>query len=267
MNVQMAPDRDRSQATMEILGVRVRNTSREDAIALIANAIERKKYTKVAFLNAHSANVAAADAEFAAILADFLVLPDGIGVDIAASQLYGRPFLENLNGTDFVPALLKAFLKPVTVGIVGAVRENGEKAATGLSAVLPQHRFVYVNDGYLSPEEEPIVLERIRKLRPDILLVAMGVPRQEKWIERNLGADYCTVPIAVGALLDFLSGAVRRAPPWIRRMRMEWLYRLAIEPARLWRRYILGNPLFLMRVARQKFRLRRRDMLNHDKDC
>ena len=80
----------------------------------------------------------------------------------------------------------------------------------------------------------------------------MGVPRQEFWIAKNITPRHCTMPIAVGALLDFLSGAVPRAPAWMRRLRLEWVFRLIIEPGRLWRRYILGNPVFLARVVRQK---------------
>ena len=100
--------------------------------------------------------------------------------------------------------------------------------------------------------EEPLILERIEALRPDILLVAMGVPRQEFWIAKNITPRHCTLPMAVGALLDFLSGTVPRAPAWMRRLRLEWVFRLIIEPGRLWRRYILGNPVFLARVVRQK---------------
>ena len=90
-------------------------------------------------------------------------------------------------------------------------------------------------------------------LRPEILLVAMGVPRQELWIERHITAEHCTLPIAVGALFDFMSGAVPRAPSLMRQLRMEWVFRLMIEPMRLWRRYVLGNPIFLVRVLREKF--------------
>ena len=85
-----------------------------------------------------------------------------------------------------------------------------------------------------------------------MLLVAMGVPRQELWIARHIDERHCTLPIAVGALLDFLSGAVPRAPLWMRRLRLEWLFRLVVEPGRLWRRYVVGNPLFLVRVVRQR---------------
>ena len=80
----------------------------------------------------------------------------------------------------------------------------------------------------------------------------MGVPRQELWIARHIDARHCTLPIAVGALLDFLSGTVPRAPLWMRQLRLEWLFRLWVEPGRLWRRYVVGNPLFLLRVIRQK---------------
>lgn len=118
-----------------------------------------------------------------------------------------------------------------------------------------QHRFVVIHDGYFPPSQEQEIVDRIAALRPDVLLVAMGVPRQELWIERHIDARHCTLPIAVGALLDFLSGAVPRAPLWMRRLRLEWLFRLAVEPGRLWRRYVVGNPLFLLRVVRQKFSL------------
>jgi exopolysaccharide biosynthesis WecB/TagA/CpsF family protein len=141
---------------------------------------------------------------------------------------------------------------PLRVGLLGARRSNAEAAAAALSALAPQHSFTVVHDGYFRGEEEPEILEKLAAIRPDLLLVAMGVPRQEFWIDRNITARHCTLPVAVGALLDFLSGAVPRAPLWVRRLRLEWLFRLVIEPGRLWRRYVLGNPLFLSRVLRQK---------------
>ncbi|MDN2565835.1 WecB/TagA/CpsF family glycosyltransferase [Aquibium sp. A9E412] len=232
----------------EILGSEVAALAWDDGIALLRRRLAERRFTKVSFLNAHNANIACADAAFREALADFLVLPDGIGVDIAARLLYGRPFPANLNGTDLVPALLRAETRPLRVGLLGARRANAERAAAVLAAQAPQHRFEVIHDGYFTADEEPAIVARIAEIRPDILLVAMGVPRQEMWIAENLTADHCTMPIAVGALLDFLSGAVSRAPGWMRRLRIEWLYRLLLEPRRLWRRYVLGNPLFLARV-------------------
>ncbi|PWJ79826.1 exopolysaccharide biosynthesis WecB/TagA/CpsF family protein [Pseudaminobacter salicylatoxidans] len=236
----------------DILGISVASVARDDAIRLLQRMLTEREFTRITFLNAHNANIACAEAEFAAALNDFLVLPDGIGVDLAARLLYGEPFPDNLNGTDFVPAFLQASQEPLTVGLIGTTRHNAEAAAQELAALAGQHQFVVVHDGFFSDEEQPEILERLRELRPDILLVAMGVPRQELWIDRNLTAEHCTLPIAVGALLDFLSGAVPRAPLWMRRLRLEWVFRLLLEPGRLWRRYIVGNPLFLLRIVRQK---------------
>jgi len=237
----------------DILGIPVANIDLAAAIRLLRGFVVEKRFTKICFLNAHNANVACSDPEFAEALHDFLVLSDGIGVDIAAKMLYGEPFPANLNGTDFIPALLAAEPRPLTIGLLGAKRANAEAAAAKFSAFAPRHSFVVIHDGFFSPEQAPLILERIEVLRPDILLVAMGVPRQEFWIAKNITPRHCTLPMAVGALLDFVSGAIPRAPTWMRQLRLEWVFRLIVEPSRLWRRYILGNPVFLSRVIRQKF--------------
>ncbi|RWP15178.1 WecB/TagA/CpsF family glycosyltransferase [Mesorhizobium sp.] len=236
-----------------ILGIPVLAIRWDDAVALLARLIAERRFTKVTFLNAHNANVAYTDPVVAEALDDFLILPDGVGVDLAAKLLYGASFPDNLNGTDFIPAFLQASARPMTVGLLGATQVNAEAASKKLAALALQHRFVVIHDGYFSPAEEPAIVDRIARLRPDVLLVAMGVPRQELWIARHIDARHCTLPIAVGALLDFLSGTVPRAPLWMRRLRLEWLFRLWIEPGRLWRRYVVGNPLFLWRVIGQKF--------------
>ncbi|TKB19949.1 MAG: WecB/TagA/CpsF family glycosyltransferase [Mesorhizobium sp.] len=252
MNMHAARSAFGFDTLKRILGISVLAIRWDEAIALLSRLIAERRFTKVSFLNAHNANLAYSDPVFAEALDDFLVLPDGVGVDIAAKLLYGAPFPDNLNGTDFVPAFLQASTRPLTVALLGATRVNAEAASVKLSALAVQHKFVVVHDGYFSPAEEPAIVERIARLRPDVLLVAMGVPRQELWIARHIDARHCTLPIAVGALLDFLSGTVPRAPLWMRRLRLEWLFRLWIEPVRLWRRYVVGNPLFLWRVFKQK---------------
>ncbi|WP_192181811.1 WecB/TagA/CpsF family glycosyltransferase [Mesorhizobium amorphae] len=236
-----------------ILGIPVLAIRWDDAIALLAQLVAERRFTKVSFLNAHNANIAYTDPTFAEALDDFLILPDGVGVDMASKLLYGAPFPDNLNGTDFIPAFLKASSRPLTVGLLGATRVNAEAASSKLSALAVQHKFVVIHDGYFSAAEEPTIVDKIEMLRPDVLLVAMGVPRQELWIARHIDQRHCTLPIAVGALLDFLSGTVPRAPLWMRRLRLQRLFRLWIEPGRLWRRYVVGNPLFLWRVVGQKF--------------
>lgn len=241
-----------------ILGVDVSAYSQAEAINVIGSCIAAHRFTKVGFLNAHVANLAQADEHFREVLSGFLILPDGVGVDIASKALFGEKFPANLNGTDFLPLLLKALPNRIKVGLIGAERDNVEAAADRLKRIAPRHDYHVFGDGYFTADMEPEILAKIAGNRPDILLVAMGVPRQEFWIDA-LTPAHATVAMGVGALFDFLSGAVPRAPNWMRLLRLEWLFRLILEPSRLWRRYILGNPLFILHLLRQVAFGKRRD--------
>lgn len=237
-----------------ILGVSVIALPWQEAIDLLRQCIATHDFTLITWLNAHNANVAQTDAGFRAALDSFLVLPDGIGVDIAAKILHGSPFPANLNGTDFTPALLQAEINPLRIGLIGARPDVVEKAAGKFRQIAPQHEIRVISDGFFNAADEPRILKSLNDFSPHILLVAMGVPRQEIFMAQKLTAQHCTVALGVGALFDFMAGAVPRAPLLIQKMRFEWLYRLAQEPGRLWRRYVVGNPLFLLRVVRAKLR-------------
>lgn len=241
------------EMTHHVIGqVRIASIGSEEAIAAIEDAITGKGHLKLAFANAHVVNIAASDSRFAAALARCLVIPDGIGVDIAARLLHGAPFKANLNGTDFTPALLARLSRPVTVGLLGARPGVAERAAARLGELAPQHRYTVFGDGYFSDADEARLLGALADARPEVLLVAFGNPRQERWIAERLDGRHALVAAGVGALFDFLAGEVVRAPALVRRLRLEWAFRLAQEPGRLWRRYVLGNPAFLARVIAQK---------------
>jgi exopolysaccharide biosynthesis WecB/TagA/CpsF family protein len=238
--------------TRDILGTPVAALSWNEARDLLDEAVTQKRFTPIGFMNAHNANLAARNPRLATVFRDFVVLPDGIGVDIASSLLYGSTFPANLNGTDFVPDWLAAHKTPRVVALLGANRHSAERALDCFAKLAPQHRFVLVHDGFFGKEQEQGILAALLDLKPDVLLVAMGVPRQEFWIADNLTGAHCTVPVAVGALFDLVSGTIPRAPMVIRNLRMEWMYRLAIEPKRLFRRYVLGVPVFLWRIWKQR---------------
>ncbi len=225
------------------------------ALATLHDALRQggtSSFLKLAFANAHFVNEAARNAFFRRAVADFLVLPDGIGVDIAARLLHGAPFPANLNGTDFIPRLLAESPRPLRLALVGARPGVAARAAAKLAGLGPGHAVVACFDGYFDAPGETQILSALEAAQPDLLLVALGNPRQEIWIAERLDARHARIAAGVGALFDFLAGEVPRAPRLVRALRCEWLYRLAQEPARLWRRYILGNPLFLARVLRQK---------------
>jgi alpha-1,3-mannosyltransferase len=204
----------------------------------------------IAFCNAHTANTADRDPRFAAAIEQAVVVNDGAGVDIASTLLFGRPFQENLAGTDLIDDLFERTERSLRVFLVGSAPGVAEHAARQLQVRAPKHRVVGTAHGFFSEAEVPDLVARIRASGADLVLVGMGHPRQEIWCAeqyREIGA----ITIAVGAYLDFLAGEVRRAPRWMRDLRCEWLYRLVQEPRRLWRRYLLGNLRFLMRLLIQ----------------
>lgn len=240
---------------LPILGMAVHDLGWNQALALLEHKLTaRRGFTHIAFLNANNANVMVADPEYRDVLRRCLVLPDGIGVDIAAHFLHGGRFTANLNGTDFVPAALTFIAKPLRIGLLGATSEVLEAAAVNFRKTTPWHEFIEISDGYFDRADPALILKRIEAARIDLLLVAMGTPLQEKWVDRHLTAEHARVVISVGALLDFVSGRVARAPRWIRRLRSEWLFRLWLEPSRLWRRYVLGIPVFLAHVLLHRMR-------------
>ena len=234
-----------------ILDVPVQVQTFDDAVERIDAGYARRERGAVAFANAHTLNVAAESAEFRGALQDALVFNDGIGVDIASRLLYGSPFPENLNGTDFGPNYLRATRHRYRIFLLGAKPGTAERAAQRLASMCPHHVFVGCHHGHFDEGKVPELIDLIRRSSADVLLVAMGNPKQELFIQKHLDATGCILGIGVGALFDFLAGNVPRARPWIQRLRFEWLYRLAQEPRRLARRYLIGSPLFLMRIARQ----------------
>ena len=239
-------------AWRDILGVPVAVMTMRQALDVLVSSIIAKRHTPVAFLNANNANLAREKPELKLAFNHFMTLPDGIGVDLASLVLHGAMFPENLNGTDLVPKLLLSLEEPVSVALIGAKPEVALMALEAFKTLCPRHAFSLIADGYFKPEDEPAILARIEAARPDILLVAMGVPRQELWIAEAITEKHCTVPIAVGALFDIFTGSVPRAPDWMLTLRVEWIYRLWREPRRLWRRYLIGNPVFLGSIIAAK---------------
>lgn len=237
-------------ARRDIGGIGVAVLDRAEALSRLGAAFAGRNHVKLAFCNANLVNLAADDPLLRQALREFLVLADGIGVDLASRLLYGVPFPANLNGTDFIPALLAAQSRPLDVALIGGRPGVAERAAECFAQLHPRHRFTVLSHGYFAPAEEAALLDRLLEAPPDLLLVAFGNPLQERWIAEKITGRHALVAAGIGALFDFLAGEIERAPATIRQLRLEWAYRLAREPARLWRRYLLGNPLFLLRVLR-----------------
>jgi exopolysaccharide biosynthesis WecB/TagA/CpsF family protein len=244
----------------EILGIPVVCGEAVEVLPAIADRLaDGGSPTSVFFANAHALNLTCRVPEFQAAMrdADF-VLNDGIGVAIAG-RLKGCRFPENLNGSDLTPAMLHiAAVAGQSAYFLGARPGVAERAAARLSEEMHGLVVAGCRDGYFSPEETEEVIEEIRESGAGLLLVAMGNPRQELWLREHLEATGARVGVAVGAFFDFAAGTARRAPGWMNRWGMEWLWRLAREPRRLANRYLIGNPLFLYRVVVDAIRPRPR---------
>jgi N-acetylglucosaminyldiphosphoundecaprenol N-acetyl-beta-D-mannosaminyltransferase len=206
----------------------------------------------LAFVNPDCLNIAYAHDRYRAVLQQAArVLPDGIGLKIGC-RMRGLGLAANVNGTDLFPRLCERaardgfslFLLGARPGIADLVAENMQARYPGLIIAGVQH-------GYFSPAEESEVITRINDSKAGVLLVAFGVPRQELWLAEHHDQLLPPVRMGVGGLFDFYSGRIPRAPLWLREIGLEWVWRLIQEPGRMWRRYLLGNPLFLYRVWRQ----------------
>jgi alpha-1,3-mannosyltransferase len=234
-----------------IFDVPIRVETAAKAVTILDDLFRQGSPTIIAFANAHALNVAASNISFRNALRSSVVLNDGIGTDIASRILYGSPFPENLNGTDFTPRYLGQTTHRFTIFLLGSKPGVAERAAARLCWLCPQHRVVGFHSGYFEPEQSGRITDAIRNSGANLVLVGMGNPRQELWLRDNLAASGCRIGFAVGALFDFLTDEVPRASEWVRAARLEWLHRLVCEPRRLWSRYLLGNMVFLLRVAAQ----------------
>lgn len=182
-----------------------------------------------------------------------LALVDGMPV-LWASRLLGTPLPEKVSGSDLVvPLARRAAEEGWRVYLVGGAPGVAAKAARELAErygvnVVGHDSPMLSRDGE-SPDEGR-VFERISRARPHLVFVAFGAPKQELWIERARDALGGGVAVTVGASLSFVTGDLRRAPRWMSRSGLEWVYRLASEPRRLWHRYLVRGPRFLSIVAR-----------------
>lgn len=217
----------------------------------ITGWVDEGRTRRVMYVNAHVLNQSLESDELATALrrAD-LVYCDGYGVRIAAKALETQ-VPHRMTGADWVwglAALCEADGK--SVYLLGSEPTVAARAAERLRRWYPRLRIVGAHHGYFeidSPHNERVI-EDINARRPDIVLVGMGTPKQELWVDRHADQVEAGVLWTVGALFDYVSGRVPRAPRWLADNGLEWIFRLGIEPQRMWRRYLIGNPMFLSRV-------------------
>ena len=234
----------------QILGIDIDNASMKEALHEIFSAVVSGNKASFAFVNADCLNIVHGNLAYDYVLGrQKAVFADGSGVRVAA-RMQGKHFRENVNGTDMFPLLCEqAAERGASIFLLGGREGVAAKAAKTMQDAYPGLKIAGTRHGFFLPEEEPDCIQQINDSQADILLVAFGVPRQEFWIDRNRYWLTPSVCIGVGGLFDFYSGRIPRAPLFLRRYGCEWMWRLAQEPSRLWRRYVIGNPLLILRCG------------------
>lgn len=240
-----------SDRIISLFGLDVMDTTIDGAARWIIACAQAGQRQQISFLNADCVNIMHRSPAYQEALENSnRIFADGIGVRLAA-RLAGYSLKDNVNGTDLFPVLCRhaaradvgVFLFGARKGRAEAAGENMQRANPGLTIAGCHHG--YIKDG----EAEAQVIDAINESGADILFVALGAPSQELWIARNRSKLRPAVILGVGGLFDYYSGNVARAPLLVRKLSMEWVWRLAMEPRRLARRYLLGNAEFLLRVG------------------
>jgi exopolysaccharide biosynthesis WecB/TagA/CpsF family protein len=244
-----------SPAIFTLFGLKINNDTMTDAVEWVMSDqnIEQGSEQKLngckigCFVNVNSVNLTAVDPQLSANLnAADRSFADGSGLRIAAKTL-GINIKDNLNGTDLLPHLCEAAqAQGVSIYLLGAKPGVAIAAAKNLFKQYPRLRIAGAEHGYFERTQDINVVKRINQSNADILLLGMSSPLQERWLKDNAPQLTCRTALAVGGLFDFYSGHISRAPIWMRELGLEWVWRLMQEPKSKFKRYVIGNPLFLI---------------------
>ena len=235
----------------DILGIEVASLTMQEAVTTAEKFMDGNTPRLIATANAEMIMRATHDDELKNILntAD-LVVPDGAGT-VWASNYLGVEMPERVAGFDLVQNLFaNAPAKKRRIFFFGSAPGVAEKAKAKAEKDFPGIQIVGVRDGYFKPEDEPAIIEQIKKAQPDLLLVALGVPKQEKWLKAHMEEIDCSLSIGVGGTFDVMAGVMKRAPLWMQKAKLEWLFRGMLQPKRIGR--LMALPRFVFAVKSYK---------------
>lgn len=242
--------------SQSLFDVPIWNGTMDSAIDWMVHCAKINKSTKVGFVNANNLNIAYKNTALKIHYRSCdRVFADGMGVNLASKIAWPKDqaIKSNINGTDLFPILCDALEREGQgIYLLGASKGVARRVAVNLNQTNPDLKVCGYHDGYLNDElTNHRLIKDINRSGASVLLVAMGTPIQETWLDENGSQLRIPVKISVGGLFDFYSNRVPRAPQWFRNLGSEWIWRLAMEPKRMWKRYLLGNPLFMLRVGKE----------------
>ena len=227
-----------------------------DAVKKLHSAVEHNSMIQVCVTNVYSTVLMQKDAGFRKINNSAgLVVADGMPI-VWLSKLMSYPLPCRIAGSDlFFELCALASAKGYTFYFLGSTEEGLNKIRVNLKVDFPDLKIAGMYSppyrDQFSERENNDILRKINEIKPDVLWVGMTAPKQEKWIYHNLDQLNIKAAIGVGAVFDFVAGTVQRAPVWMQKMGMEWLFRFIQEPRRMWKRYLIGNTIFIWLVLKE----------------
>jgi N-acetylglucosaminyldiphosphoundecaprenol N-acetyl-beta-D-mannosaminyltransferase len=209
-------------------------------------------------MNVHSFNTSQKDPEFyRAIMKSDILIPDGIGI-VFALRILLKVKLKKISGFELLIYEMerlnqsggRGFFLGSSENVLNLIkiRARSEYPNVVIGSYSPPYKSVFRN------EEDITMIHAINKFSPDVLFVGMTAPKQEKWAAEHFDEINARHICCIGAVFDFYAGTIKRAPQWMIKPGLEWLYRLIKEPRRMWRRYIIGNPKFLWFILKEKIK-------------
>lgn len=238
---------NRGRPSVSILGVRVDDVTYEEALAHVERCVAGGDPHQIATVNVEFIMAARRSSAFRQVLAQAsLCVPDSVGV-VWAARRQGHSLRQRVAGVDLVERIAaRGAERGWRIYFLGAAPGVAEQAAAVLSARYPGLKVAGCYAGSPRPEQEDEIVGWVRAARPDVLLVAYGAPRQDLWVARNQARIGVPVALGVGGSFDFIAGVAKRAPRWVRRAGLEWLYRLIRQPWRLRRQLVIPHFMLLV---------------------
>jgi len=237
-----------NKSSFRLFGIKIDNVTLDSAVTKILSPSSNECPKTACFVNVNTFNLSNKNSALSDAINTFdFAFADGSGIRIAA-QMQGHRLLANVNGTDMLPVLCeRARYNNQSIFLLGSETDIARRAAVNLQRIHPDLCVAGTHHGYFDKQGSKDVISKINASKADILLVALGSPIQERWLQEHKSKLHVNTAIAVGGLFDFYSGRIQRAPVWMRELGIEWVWRLIQEPRIKFKRYVIGNPIFLFR--------------------
>ena len=243
------------QQTVTVLNTPCILTHKEnlvDQLTTVCNSSEEIPPLSVDFTNVHITAMRAVHSDFYKETSSVDWFVSDSQILTWAISFLGKKDHSRVYGPDFMNYFFQRKIDGIKHYFLGASDDCLTELKKKVAGIHPSYELVGSHNGYFKPEDEPQIVEDINRCKPDIVWVGLGTPKQQQWIDRNKNALNCKAILAVGFAFDVNAGTKKDAPAWLGPLGLTWLYRLASEPRRLWKRYLVYNSIFLFHLIRQR---------------